>query len=228
MNGNTYQAILFDLDGTLTDPFTGIAHSIRYALAKLGREANDDETIRTCIGPPLLASFQKHFDLGERDARQAVTHYREYFADRGIYENEVFPGIPRLLEELAARQLRLVCATSKPTVYAQRILKHFQLCRYMEFVMGSNMDLTRTDKSEIIRCALDRMDMGHSEDALMVGDRAGDIAGAHNNSIDAVAVTYGYGSERELQQARPEYLVRSVAELRSLLGALLVRGKSVQ
>jgi phosphoglycolate phosphatase len=98
----------------------------------------------------------------------------------------------------------------------------------MEFVMGSNMDLTRTDKSEIIRAALDKMNIVRSEGVLMVGDRAEDIVGAHNNNVVAVAVTYGYGSERELQQARPEYLVRSVAELRSLLGALLVGGKSVQ
>lgn len=227
MTKNSYGAILFDLDGTLTDPLQGIANSIMYALKKFGMHVDDAQMLKACIGPPLLTSFQKHFKLDERDARKAVAYYREYFSETGIYENEVFPGIPRLLEELAARQLRIVCATSKPTVYAQRILKHFQLCRFMEFVMGSNMDLTRTDKTEIIRAALDKMNTVRSEGVLMVGDRAEDIIGAHNNGVDAVAVTYGYGSERELQHARPEYLVRSVAELRSLLGALLLDEKSM-
>ena len=207
-------AILFDLDGTLTDPYQGIANSIRYALHKFGMHVDDKQILRACIGPPLLASFQKHFDLGDR----------EYFSDKGMYENEVFPGIPRLLEELAALQVRMVCATSKPTLYAQRILKHFQLCRFLEFVQGSNMDLTRTDKSEIIRDVLEKLQVQSHERAFMIGDRREDIEGARANALVSIAVTYGYGSETELRNVRPDYLVHSVAELRSLLMALLASG----
>jgi phosphoglycolate phosphatase len=225
---NSYNIILFDLDGTLTDPQHGIINSIRYALAKFDMQADDVETLKACIGPPLLASFEKHFNLGERDARKAVEYYREYFSEKGIYENEVFPGIPRLLEELAGRQLRLVCATSKPTLYARRILKHFNLCTFLEFVVGSNMDLTRTDKTEIICDVLEKLKIQGNERAVMVGDRAEDIVGAHNNNIDSIAVTYGYGSETELQNTHPTYHVHSVAELRSLLNAPLLSGKNAQ
>ena len=108
MNGSRYQAILFDLDGTLTDPFTGIARSLRYAMLKFGVEIDDDATIRACIGPPLLESFRKHFQLAEPDARKAVGYYREYFADKGIYENDVVPGIPLLVEDLAACGVRSI------------------------------------------------------------------------------------------------------------------------
>ncbi|UCC11170.1 MAG: HAD family hydrolase [candidate division WOR-3 bacterium] len=222
-----YNAVLFDLDGTLTDPFHGIANSIKYALNKFGVHADDEQTLRACIGPPLLASFQKHFNLNERDARKAVAYYREYFSDKGLYENEVFPGIPRLLEELAAQRVCMVCATSKPTPYARRILEHFRLSQFLEFVIGSNMDLTRTDKKQIVHDVLEKLQMRAKEKAIMIGDRREDVEGARANSIDAIGVTYGYGSEAEIRNAHADYLVRSVEELGSLLKVLLASGKTI-
>ncbi len=221
-----YTAVLFDLDGTLTDPFHGIANSISYALKRFGIHEVAVQTLKACIGPPLLASFQKHFNLSEHEARKAVAYYREYFSDKGMYENEVFPGIPRLLEELAAQRVRMVCATSKPTLYARRILKHFRLSQFLEFVIGSNMDLTRTDKKQIIHDVLGKLQMRTKEKAIMIGDRREDIEGARLNSIDAIGVTYGYGSEEELRNAHPDHLVRSVEELSSLLKVLLLSGKT--
>lgn len=221
-----YHAVLFDLDGTLTDPFHGIANSIKYALKRFGMHADDVQTLKACIGPPLLASFQKHFNLDERDSRKAVAYYREYFSNKGLYENEIFPGIPRLVEELAVQQVRMVCATSKPTFYAQRILKHFRLSQFFEFVLGSNMDLTRTDKKQIIHDVLEKLQMRSKEKAIMIGDRREDIEGARANSIDSIGVTYGYGPEEELRNAHPHYLVHSVVELSSLFKALLTSGNN--
>lgn len=222
-----YHVVLFDLDGTLTDPFQGIANSIRYALDKFGMHADDVQALKACIGPPLITSFEDRFNLHGRDARRAVAYYREYFSERGIYENELFPGIPRLLEELAARRVRCVCATLKPTRYAQRILKHFHLCRFLEFVVGSAMDPTRTDKQDIIQGALEKLQLRTTERAIMVGDRKEDVVGARANNVGSIAVTYGYGSPTELQNTHPDYLVHSVAELRSLLGALLMPADGV-
>ncbi len=221
-----FTAVLFDLDGTLTDPFRGIANSIRYALTRFGMYTDDVRTLKACIGPPLLVSFKKYFDLSERDARKAIVYYREYFSDKGMYENEVFPGIPRLLEDLAAEEVRMVCATSKPTLYARRILEHFHLNQFIEFVIGSNMDLSRTDKKQIVHDALEKLRIRPHEKAIMVGDRGEDIEGARANSIDTIGVSYGYGSHEELRNAHPRYLVHSVVELGTLLRALLASGEN--
>ena len=211
-----YRHFLFDLDGTLTDPKTGIANSILYALDKLGIYESNPKLLEKFIGPPLYESFCKFYGLSDSRARQAIAHYREYFSGKGIYENQIYDGMTTLLSELHRRGCRLVVATSKPTIYAERILEHFNLRQYFSVVVGSNMDLTRASKREIL-AEVFRVIPTSKQSGIMIGDRADDIIAAKVHMIDSVAVGYGYGSEAELSGAKPTYSVRTVGELRSLL-----------
>ncbi len=191
--------IYFDLDGTLTNPKPGITRSIQYALEKLDRAAPSEDELTWCIGPPLRASLKKL--LGTDDlADQALSLYRERFGDIGIFENEVYPGIEQTLSVLAKSGRRLFVATSKPIVYAERIIDHFKLTDYFERVFGSELDGTRADKTELLGYALQatRVD---SARAIMIGDRSHDMIGARNNGMTAVGVLYGYGSQAELVDA---------------------------
>lgn len=215
---SVFETILLDLDGTLTDPQEGITRSIRYALARLGLPDRDPHSLRCFIGPPLLESMRERIGLCEADARRAVAAYREYFAERGLYENAVFPGIGELLGELAAAGRRLALATSKPAVYAERILEHFGLKHHFTVIAGSNLDGTRTAKPEVIAHALGLL--GCAADparVVMVGDREHDIFGARAHGLDCIGVSYGYGPEEELRAAGARWIAHSVEELRALL-----------
>jgi phosphoglycolate phosphatase len=191
--------IFFDLDGTLTDPKIGITRSIRHALIKLDRAAPPEDELTWCIGPPLRASFQTM--LGRDDlADRAVSLYRERFADIGIFENSVYPGVTDILSVLAASGRRLFVATSKPAIYAERIIDHFDLRGYFERVFGSELDGTRADKTELLDYALKATGVDPQR-AAMIGDRRHDMIGARNNRMTAIGVLYGYGSEAELVDA---------------------------
>lgn len=214
-----YDAIFFDLDGTLTDPKVGITKSVQYALAKYGIHEKNLDNLTPFIGPPLMDSFQEFYSFSPQQARQAMEYYREYFAATGIYENVVYPGIQPLLERLTSAGKRLIVATSKPTLFSQQILRHFALDDYFDFVVGSNMDGTRTAKTEVIEAAVDQIRAVSKKRMIMVGDRKFDVIGAQNNGIAAAAVLYGYGSEAELEQTGPEFLAASVEELNDILGA---------
>ncbi|MGN7356243.1 HAD hydrolase-like protein [Paenibacillus sp. SAF-054] len=207
-----YPTVLFDLDGTLTDPKTGITKSVQYALSKRGIHVEDSDTLIPYIGPPLARSFQEIHTLTERDSIQAVEDYREYFKDRGIYENELYPGMKELLDLLKRQGRKLIVATSKPTVFARVVLKHFEIDTYFDEVCGSNLDGTLSDKSEIIAFILDECCVD-KRGAVMIGDRKHDIIGAQNNGMDSIAVAYGYGSDEELTAIHPTYNLKSVQEL---------------
>jgi phosphoglycolate phosphatase len=211
------RAVLFDLDGTLTDPKLGITRSVQHALRKRGRPVPDADSLESLIGPPLEQSFREHFGMNPGDARQAVADYREYFAEIGLYENAVYPGIPELLASLRERGVRLALATSKPTVFAERILAHFELAPHFEAVVGSFLDGRRVEKRELIADALASLDGVTREDAAHVGDRRHDVLGARANRIGAIAVGYGYGTRPELLAAQPSALAESVATLGRLL-----------
>ena len=191
--------VCFDLDGTLTDPKVGITNCIRYALERLGREAPPADELTWCIGPPLLQSFETM--LGDAaEAERALAFYRERFGDVGLFENEVYPGIPELLEACRVEGVRMFVATSKPAVYAERIIAHFGLSDFFEAVCGAELDGTRSDKTELLRWVLAE----HGLDAagsVMIGDRKHDIVGARNNGMRTIGVTYGYGSREELEEA---------------------------
>ncbi|BCG60161.1 HAD family hydrolase [Paenibacillus sp. URB8-2] len=207
-----FSHILFDLDGTLTDPKLGITKSVQYALAKFGIFEDDLDRLEPFIGPPLAHSFQEFYGFSEADAWQAVQYYREYFADRGIFENELYPGIPELLSMLTQRQAVLIVATSKPLVFAEKILKHFKLEHFFHAVVGSGLDGTLSDKSEIIKHILEQEDL-EAAGAVMIGDRKHDIIGAHNNGISSIGVLYGYGSEAEMEAIGPTDCIHTVQEL---------------
>ncbi|MDH4211130.1 MAG: HAD hydrolase-like protein [candidate division WOR-3 bacterium] len=212
-----YRTFLFDLDGTLTDPQVGITNSIQYALARFGIMERDRKGLIKFIGPPLLESFRKWYGFDDTRGRKAIAFYREYYAEQGIYENTMYEGIDDLLSELHSRGCMIALATSKATIYAQKILEHFGIAQYFDRVEGSNFDLTRAAKFEIIADILAETSARDRDEYLMVGDHVDDIRGARENGIDSVAATYGYGLERDLVEAGPTHIVHTVQELRTLL-----------
>jgi phosphoglycolate phosphatase len=199
--------IYFDLDGTLTNPKPGITRSIQYALRKLDREAPSEDDLTWCIGPPLHASFKKMLG-SDTLADAAILLYRERFSDIGLFENEIYPGIEDTLSVLAKSGRRLFVATSKPVIYADRIIDHFRLRGYFERVFGSELDGTRADKTELLGYALEAMQVDPAQ-AIMIGDRSHDMIGARNNGMTAVGVLYGYGSRQELLAAGAHHLSAS-------------------
>lgn len=214
-----YDIILFDLDGTLTDPKEGIVNSIVYALNYFGIKENNRERLTKFIGPPLKDSFMEYYQFDEKLALRAIEKYREYFATKGIFENSVYPMIPELLEALSSLGKKLVLATSKPTDFAQRILDHFNLDQFFSFTAGSNLDGTRTRKGEVITYALRESLTGNQAKAVMIGDRKFDLIGAREVGIDSIGVLYGYGTYNELISETPNHLAHSVDELRRILQA---------
>jgi len=212
-----YSTILFDLDGTLTDPKVGITKSVQYALSKLGIHEPDLDKVTCFIGPPLGLMFQQAYHVSPSDTRRAVDHYREYFKTDGMYGNVLYDGIPRLLEMLKREFVNLVVATSKPTVFAKKILHHFDIEQYFDHVVGSNLDGTRSAKTEIIECAMRLYPDLATTGFVMIGDREHDIIGANGNDIDSIGVLYGYGTREEFNQAKATYVVDSVEDLCELL-----------
>ena len=210
-----YSTILFDLDGTLTDPQVGITKSVQYALGRMGIEAPSQEKLIHFIGPPLAMSFREFYGMDQAQAAQAVQYYREYFSQTGIFENAVYVGIPELLGKLRSAGKTLAVATSKPHVFAHQILQHFSLADFFAFVSGSNLDGSRVEKAEVIEYAMATLNVSCPEDVLMIGDRKHDIIGAKLNRIDSLAVSYGYGSRVELSSNEPTYLVDTVEEILS-------------
>ena len=213
----SYQYILFDLDGTLTDPGTGIINSVLHALRYFGIEG-DPEFLRRFIGPPLIDSFMKYYGFDEKKARAAVEYYREYYREEGIFENLLYPGIPELLQTLTDQGKQLALATSKPTTFARRILTHFQIDHYFaeELIIGSFLDGRRTAKAEVIAAALALLPP-EKEQAVMVGDRKFDIEGAQANGIASIGVTYGYGELAEIELAGPTHIAHTVLDIKTLL-----------
>jgi phosphoglycolate phosphatase len=212
-----YRTVLFDLDGTLTDPQVGITRSVQYALARMGIMEQDLEKLIYFIGPPLAASFMECYGMDETRSRRAVGYYREYFSQTGIFENAVYPGIEELLTELRQTDKTLAVATSKPGVFANRILEHFNLSGYFRFVAGSNLDGTLVEKAEVIAYALKNLPPVDSREVVMIGDRKHDIIGAKKNGIASIAVGYGYGAMSEILSAKPNSIASTVDELSALL-----------
>lgn len=212
-----YNYILFDLDGTLTEPAEGITNSVKYALEKYGITGVTAEELLKFIGPPLQDSFMEFYNFSEEDATKAVSYYREYFAEKGIFENKVYAPIPKLLEKLKEKGKKLVVATSKPEKFTNQILEHFDLKKYFDFVAGATMDNSRTKKVDIIQYALKHVQIKDSDKVIMIGDRHHDIDGAIANHIDSIGVLYGYGTKEELTKAGATYIVASVEELENFL-----------
>ena len=211
------QYILFDLDGTLTDPKVGITKSVQHSLRSFGIDVPDCDELIKFIGPPLRDSYKLFYGFDDDGAEKAVAKYREYFAETGIFENTVYSGIDEMLSALRVQGKTLILATSKPAVYAVRILERFGLGEYFTFVSGSELDGRRSKKSEVIAYALENCHIPSVGRAVMVGDREHDITGARAHCMDSVGVTYGYGSAEELYAAGANFVTDSVAGLAAIL-----------
>lgn len=212
----TYKTLLFDLDGTLTDPGEGITNSVAYALRCFGITPPPREALHPFIGPPLVDSFQKYYELSHEDALKAVDCYREYYRDRGIFENALYAGIDELLRDLRAHGYQIILATSKPEQFAIQILDHFGILPYFHHVAGALMDESRTKKSEVIAHAL-AISGADPSSTLMIGDREYDVLGAKEFGIPTVGVLFGYGSREELEAAGAAHIAETVPALRELL-----------
>lgn len=204
--------VFFDLDGTLTDPKIGITTSIQYALAKFDIAVPTQDELTWCIGPPLHAAFKTLLGTGDADAHRAVEFYRERFGEIGLFENTLYDGIEQVLTDVAAGGRRLFVATSKPHVFADRIIDHFGLRRHFGRVFGSELDGTRVHKTDLLRYALDETATDPRR-AIMIGDREHDMIGAANNGIATIGVLYGYGSRAELSSAGAMHLCSTPGEI---------------
>jgi len=211
-------SILFlDLDGTLTDPKTGITKSITYALEKLGMTAPAPDDLEWVIGPALLDSFAK---LGVDDPALAVTYYRERYTDVGLFENTVYAGIPETLKRLQSAGYTMYLATAKPHAYARKITAHFGLSQFLTYEFGPELDGTRNDKADLLEYALRKT--GHkAQDCIMIGDRHHDFDAAKANGMQAIGVTWGYGNESELTLA--DAICQRPADLAGIITRLLPR-----
>jgi phosphoglycolate phosphatase len=210
----TIKHILFDLDGTLSDPKEGITNSIRYAQEKMGKKPLPDKDLLWCIGPPLSGSFEILFS-NESDAESAIEFYRERFRTIGKFENNVYDGIEFVLETLKSRGFTLYVATSKPHVYAKEIVDYFKLTPYFKEIYGPELDGTLSNKVDLIAHILKKEGISPDE-SIMIGDRNYDIIGARENGLPSIGVTYGYGSRKELVEAGADRIVDSPGQLLSL------------
>ena len=212
-----YQYILFDLDGTLTNSELGITTCVQHALKRFGIEVEDRTKLRPFIGPPLGESFQVYYGLSQEESEQAIIYYRERFSVKGLYENEVYPGVEKMLEGLKASGKKLIIATSKPEKFTLMILEHFDLLKYFDFVAGATMDGSRGEKAEVIRYALENYKIEDKSQVIMVGDRKFDILGAQENGLKSIGVLYGFGDREELTKAGADYIVEKAEDIESLI-----------
>jgi phosphoglycolate phosphatase len=209
--------ILFDLDGTITDPKDGIIRCIQFSLGRLRMEAPQADELVWCIGPPLRASFSRLLQTSENTLLDAaLSHYRERFSEIGIYENAVYPGIISALQRIRATGFSLFLATSKPSVYASRILDHFGLTQFFYGIYGSELDGRLSDKGDLVAHILKSEGLD-PQLTLIVGDRLHDVLAGKKNGIVTAAVTYGYGSQDEIEEAEPDFIFRSPSDLAAFL-----------
>ena len=209
--------LLFDLDGTLTNPFAGITNCIRHALTELGADVSSAEELGWCIGPPLHGSFKTLLDTEDDElAARALAIYRERFGTIGLFENEIYPGIVDCLSELKSKGYSLSVATSKPSVFAKRIIDHFDLTEFFLSVDGAELDGTHGDKTSLIAHILQRDNLQPGE-VIMIGDRKYDITGAADNGVRGIGVLWGYGTREELESAGASSLVEIPGELLSVI-----------
>ena len=211
-----YEYILFDLDGTLTDPEKGITKSFQYALEFYGIHETDRMKLRSIIGPSLRGSFVR-FGVAEADVEEAMVKYRERFGTVGLFENAVYEGVKEMLAQVKATGAKVALATAKPTLYAVQIMEHYGLAPYFDYMLGSEMDGRRGEKVEVVRDVLAHFGNPDPTACAMVGDRRYDMEGAKACGLDGVGVLYGYGTREELEAAGATYLAETVSDLADLL-----------
>ncbi|MGE0019127.1 MAG: HAD hydrolase-like protein [Draconibacterium sp.] len=209
--------IIFDLDGTLTDNTLGISNAVSYALRKMNVPECSDEIVRKFIGPPIQWSFKNHFGMNEREVALAVDFFREYFNEKGWCENEPYPGVNEMLEELHASGKKLYLATAKLEKFAERILLHFGFDKYIIGFVGADYNGHKAEKDALIASLLEKEQISASEKVVMVGDTIFDIEGGKANVLSTVAVFYGFGEPEALRATNPDFQAESVEELFEVL-----------
>lgn len=211
------ETVFFDLDGTITDSGKGIIRSVQYALTTLNCPLPDEKRLKQFIGPPLLDSFIDYIGLTKEKAQQAIALYRDYFEDKGMFENDVYEGIPELLDQLKKEHKQIFLTTSKPEKYATLILQHFHLEHYFDGIYGASMDGTLNKKGDIIKKALETEKTVSLNTTIMVGDRKYDILGAKENQLKSIGVLYGFGSLEELKEEHADYIVKTPLDILRLV-----------
>lgn len=212
-----YKHVFFDLDGTLTNPRKGIARSYRHTVKKLMLEEPDEVEYDSFIGPPLHTVFSERFGLNEVETARAIQSYREYFGEKGMFENELYEGVEDMLRDLVKCGCNVSLVTTKPYIFAIKIVEHFGIRPWFRRIFGANLDGSMSEKTHLVRKALKEHGILNRSSVVMVGDRDLDVIGAKKNSIDAIGVLYGFGTEEELKEAGPDHLAADVSGLSRLL-----------
>lgn len=212
-----YQNIMFDLDGTLTDPYEGITGGIKYAAREMGYTIRHESRLREAIGPSLVFAFTELVGMKQEETTEAIRQYRVYYSKQGALENEIYPGIRELLETLHAQGRHVILASSKPEEYCEKILAHFDILKYFHFVGGNNFKEERPSKEAVIRHVMANCPDVTTENTLMVGDRCYDVTGSGKCGFDCAGVLYGFGTREELEEAGAKYIIATVDELKELL-----------
>ncbi len=212
-----YDILLFDLDGTLTEPREGITKAVQYALKCAGIVENNLNKLEAFIGPPLIEGFMQLYGFTEEEALEARSKYREYYTAKGALENEVYEGMEDLLKNVEKLGKTMLVATSKPLYYANIILEHFGIAKYFKGIFGAEMNEIDHKKSDVIKRAIEFAGDKELTKYLMIGDRKHDVIGAKTLGIDSIAVLYGYGSKEEFEEYKPNYIVSTVSELEKFL-----------
>lgn len=212
-----FKYIFLDLDGTVTESAEGIINSVAYALEKLGKPVEDKSALRCFIGPPLTVSFHEFFGFDDETAALGVKYYREYYPEKGIFENRLYDGIAEMLEKLSKTDKKIILATSKPEPFAVRILEHYGVAQYFDLIAGSSFDGTRNDKTDVLKYAIEQLQIEDIIEAIMIGDRKHDIIGARDVGMQCAYVLFGYGSREEAEQYRADYIIENVKSLEAFL-----------
>ncbi len=212
-----FSHIIFDLDGTLTDNTQGIGNSVKYALKQMHIDNFTDEMLLQFVGPPLQWGFKNLFGMNERNVKLAVEYFREYYGENGWHENEPYPGITELLEELHFTGKQMFIATSKLEKYAMKIMHHFEFDKYINQLVGADYSGLKATKSIIIQSLMEMQQIEPSDKIVMIGDTVFDIEGGKENGLSTVAVGYGFGEKAELQSSNPDYYVETVDDLYEIL-----------
>ena len=205
--------ILIDLDGTITNPKEGITKSVQYALRAMNIYIEDLDSLTKHIGPPLRDGFMEHYGFNEEEAEKAVKKYREYYGEKGIYENKLYDGMEGLLTKLKQAGKYLIVATSKPEELAVKVLETFHLEHYFDDICGSTFDNSRVSKDAVIKYALEKNSITNTDRVVMIGDRKYDVLGAKMFNILSIGVLYGFGSEEELREAGADRIATTVEDI---------------